>query len=62
MFTKYTKGRELYWETSPDGRTWSDDRKLARMGELGRDYVLERYTRERVRDALLEAIKSASSA
>jgi hypothetical protein len=32
MFTKYTKGRELYWETSPDGRTWSEDRKLAGMG------------------------------
>jgi len=31
-FTKYTKGRELYWETSPDGRTWSEDRKLAGMG------------------------------
>ncbi len=29
LFTKYTKGRELYWETSPDGRTWSEDRKLA---------------------------------
>ena len=32
LFTKYTKGRELYWETSADGRTWSDDRKLAGMG------------------------------
>lgn len=31
-FTKYTKGRELYWETSPDGRTWSEDRKLAGFG------------------------------
>ena len=38
----------------------SDDRKLARMGDLGRDYVLERYTRERVRDALLEAVRSVS--
>ena len=35
-----------------------DDRKLAQMGELGRDYVLARYTRERVRDALLEAVGS----
>jgi len=31
-FTKYTKGRELYWETSPDGRTWSPTRKLAGFG------------------------------
>jgi hypothetical protein len=31
-FTKYTKGRELYWETSPDGKTWSDDQKLAGFG------------------------------
>jgi hypothetical protein len=32
LFTKYTKGRELYWQTSPDGRTWGEDRKLAGMG------------------------------
>jgi len=32
LFTKYTKGRELYWETSPDGRTWTEDRKLAGFG------------------------------
>jgi len=32
LFTKYTKGRELYWETSPDGRTWSEDQKLAGFG------------------------------
>jgi hypothetical protein len=32
LFTRYTKGRELYWETSPDGRTWSETRKLAGMG------------------------------
>jgi hypothetical protein len=32
MLTKYTKGRELYWSTSPDGQTWSDDKKLAGMG------------------------------
>jgi hypothetical protein len=31
-FTKYTNGRELYWETSADGRTWTEDRKLAGMG------------------------------
>jgi hypothetical protein len=31
-FTKYTKGRELYWETSADGRTWSETRKLAGFG------------------------------
>ena len=32
MFTKYTKGRELYWTTSPDGKTWAPDQKLAGMG------------------------------
>ena len=32
MFTKYTKGRELYWSTSPDGKSWSPDQKLAGMG------------------------------
>lgn len=32
LFTKYTDGRELYWETSPDGKTWSDDKKLVGFG------------------------------
>lgn len=32
LFTKYTRGRELYWETSADGREWSEDRKLAGFG------------------------------
>ncbi len=32
LFTKYTKGRELYWSTSPDGRTWAPDQKFAGMG------------------------------
>ncbi len=32
LFTKYTNGRELYWSTSPDGKTWSPDQKLAGMG------------------------------
>jgi hypothetical protein len=32
LFTKYTKGRELYWETSTDGMTWSVDQKLAGIG------------------------------
>lgn len=32
VFTKYTKGREIYWNTSPDGRIWTEDRKLAGMG------------------------------
>jgi hypothetical protein len=29
LFTKYTGLRELYMETSRDGQSWSDDRKLA---------------------------------
>lgn len=32
LFTRYTKGRELYWETSPDGKTWTEARKLAGFG------------------------------
>lgn len=32
MFTRYTDGRELYWNTSADGRTWTEPRKLAGMG------------------------------
>ena len=32
LFTKYTKGRELYWSTSKDGRTWEPEQKLAGMG------------------------------
>lgn len=32
LFTRYTKGRELYFETSADGRTWSETRKLAGFG------------------------------
>lgn len=32
LFTQYTKGRELYWETSADGRTWSATHKLAGFG------------------------------
>lgn len=31
LFTKYTGVRELYFETSPDGITWTDDQKLAGM-------------------------------
>lgn len=29
LFTKYTGGRELYFNFSPDGRTWGEDRKIA---------------------------------
>ena len=32
LFTKYTKGRELYWSTSADGMAWSPEQKLAGMG------------------------------
>lgn len=32
LFTMYTKGREEYWRTSPDGRTWSDIHKLVGFG------------------------------
>ncbi len=32
LFTKYTHGRELYWETSTNGVNWSAHRKLAGIG------------------------------
>ena len=32
LFTKYTRGRELYWSNSADGRTWTPEKKLAGMG------------------------------
>ena len=32
LFTKYTKGRELYFASSPDGLAWSEDTKFAAMG------------------------------
>jgi hypothetical protein len=32
LFTKYTKGRELYWENSGDGRIWQEAEKLAGFG------------------------------
>lgn len=35
FFTKYTGLRELYFETSRDGITWSDDKKLAGIIEEG---------------------------
>lgn len=35
LFTKYTGIRELYWERSQDGRTWTDDQKLAGIRAQG---------------------------
>ena len=32
LFTKYTKGRELYFSTSPDGRVWTPDKKVVGIG------------------------------
>jgi hypothetical protein len=32
LHTKYTRGRELYFTTSPDGRIWREDTKLAGIG------------------------------
>ena len=32
LFTKYTGGRELYWSTSSDGKSWAPHQKLAGMG------------------------------
>ncbi len=35
LFTKYTGVRELYFETSPDGESWTDDVKLVGIIEDG---------------------------
>jgi hypothetical protein len=35
LFTKYTGVRELYFESSPDGYTWTEDQKLAGIREPG---------------------------
>jgi hypothetical protein len=35
LFTKYTGVRELYFRTSADGVTWTNDRKLAGIKEAG---------------------------
>lgn len=32
LFTKYTKGRELYYSKSQDGENWTPDRKIAALG------------------------------
>ena len=32
LLTKYTAGRELYWQTRADGAAWSEERKLAGFG------------------------------
>jgi hypothetical protein len=32
LFTKYTKGRELYWSSSINGRSWTADQKMVGMG------------------------------
>lgn len=32
LFTMYSKGREAYWMTSPDGRDWTEAKKLAGFG------------------------------
>ena len=45
LFTKYTGVRELYWNRSDDGRTWTDHRKLAGMGG---HYQTSRQLGERV--------------
>ncbi len=32
MYTKATRGRELYYSTSTDGKSWSESKKIAGMG------------------------------
>lgn len=45
LFTQYTRGRELYWSLSPDGRTWSQPQKLAGMGG---HYQISNYSQGRI--------------
>jgi len=46
LFTKYTAGRELYWNTSEEGREWTPDQKLAGMG--GHYQNSEPYKEEKI--------------
>jgi len=39
MFTKYTKGRELYWSTSNDSKTWKKTRDVTEASLLNHSYV-----------------------
>lgn len=32
LYTRYTRGRELYWRRSADGMTWTEEGRLAGMG------------------------------
>lgn len=52
FFTKYTGVRELYFETSPNGYDWSDDRKLAgiigKPGEKSGHYQVSYYHKGKV--------------
>lgn len=38
-----------------------DEHKLTQMGDLGREYVLSKFTRDRVRTALLEAVEQSQN-
>lgn len=47
LFTKYTRGRELYWRTSRDGFDWNEDRKIAGFGghyQISRQHKNKRGT------------------
>ncbi|MEZ5044014.1 MAG: BNR-4 repeat-containing protein [Saprospiraceae bacterium] len=52
FFTKYTGVRELYVETSPDGRAWTEDKKLAGIvaqpGEKSGHYQVSNHWRDKV--------------
>ena len=52
LFTKYTGVRELYYESSADGVTWTDDKKLAGIraegDRLGGHYQISNHTGNRV--------------
>jgi len=52
LFTKYTGVRELYYETSPDGVTWTEDKKLAGIraegDKLGGHYQISWHTGNKV--------------
>ena len=50
LLTLYTKGRELYWETSSDGRTWTAEpaKDLPKLAGFGGHYQVSRRYKNKV--------------
>ena len=50
LLTLYTHGRELYWETSPDGRNWSDEpaEELSKLAGFAGHYQVSRLDGDKI--------------